>query len=361
MAILKDLIVLGNSRFVGKTFGIDYNDLKNRPIYPIEVTIEGTTVTCNRTYAQISQAFINGNIVIITSLNNNSIFTPGMSNGDVFIFTWYDCSTGGTYSLNGVEVLVLDTNGWRVLSASFGGGGGASALNDLSDVVVDPQTLGEGHTFRYDAVNHLWRNSPGPVLPTGTCNDSSSTAKTVTIAGVSKLVNGLLIRVVNSGTTAAAGVTLNVNNLGAKPIRVNKNGYYEDPGADWGAGFSYIFLFDGINDRWLMIGRDFDKRVSQSSSTTSQWRKVLVSYNYTDSPGNAISAATNVVYYATGVDIQPSTGKISANAFVTRNGTPSQFVKGDGTLGTFINILTGTSEPSNDVGSDGDIYIKTTA
>lgn len=323
MAILKDLTVLGNSRFIGETYGILPD--------------------------------ISGNSGKVLAVNSGA---------------------------TGLE--------W--VTQSGGGGGGASALNGLSDATIS--SAAEGQMLRYDATNSLWKNTPGPVLPTGTCNDSSSTAKTVTIDGVTELVNGLMIRVVNSATAATSGVTLNVNNLGAKPIRVNYNGSYEDPGAlsAWEAGFSYIFLYDGINDRWLMIGRDFflNNCVSQQGTITSSWRKILTSYNYSASSNGSISNATNVVYYVTNIDVQPSTGKIAANAFVTRNGTSSQFVKGDGSLDSNsyqpslpsyssnagkvlavnsgetdvewtqpVTIYSGSAAPSSGTGNNGDIYIQT--
>lgn len=322
MATLKDLLVTGPARILGAVFGTSF-------------------VKSGGTSSQFLKA--DGSV-------DSTSYEPELPS-----------KTG-----NGGKVLAVN-NGetgleW-VPQSGGGGGGGASALNDLSDVTIS--SAAEGQMLRYDATNSLWKNTPGPVLPTGTCNDSSSTAKTVTIGGVTELVNGLMIRVINSSTAATSGVTLNVNNLGAKPIRVNYNGSYEDPGAlsAWGAGFSYIFLYDGINDRWLMVGRDFclNNFVNQQGTTTSSWRKILTSYNYSASSNGSISNATNVVYYVTNIDVQPSTGKIAANAFVTRNGTSSQFVKGDGTLGTYVNILTGTTDPDNSQGSNGDIYIKTSA
>lgn len=53
-------------------------------------------------------------------------------------------------------------------------------------------------------------------------------------------------------------------------------------------------------------------------------------------------------------------GPIYAENFITINGTASQFIKGNGTLGTYVNILTGSSAPTSSQGSNGDIYIKTT-
>ena len=53
-----------------------------------------------------------------------------------------------------------------------------------------------------------------------------------------------------------------------------------------------------------------DQNVSQSVTTTSNWRKIVLSYQDAASAGTAVTANTNVVYVTPNAEIQPSTGSI---------------------------------------------------
>lgn len=59
------------------------------------------------------------------------------------------------------------------------------------------------------------------------------------------------------------------------------------------------------------VGIGTDANVSQSSTTTASWRKVILSYQ-SGSEGAAVSSNTNVVYGAVGIEAQPSTGTLKA-------------------------------------------------
>lgn len=53
-----------------------------------------------------------------------------------------------------------------------------------------------------------------------------------------------------------------------------------------------------------------DQNVNQSATTTSNWRKIVLSYQDAASEGTAVTANTNVVYVTPNAEIQPSTGTI---------------------------------------------------
>lgn len=59
---------------------------------------------------------------------------------------------------------------------------------------------------------------------------------------------------------------------------------------------------------------DTNDKVSQSATTTSSWRKVLL-HHTADSSGADVTTTTDVVYAAKDVEVQPSTGTIKASAF----------------------------------------------
>lgn len=87
-----------------------------------------------------------------------------------------------------------------------GGGGGGGGLTSEQVVTIVQDELDD-----YMPKFHL-----------AVCDSSStSTAKTVTVLGVTSLYDGLAIYVKNNSVASASGVKLNVNSLGAKPIYIS--------------------------------------------------------------------------------------------------------------------------------------------
>lgn len=60
---------------------------------------------------------------------------------------------------------------------------------------------------------------------------------------------------------------------------------------------------------------DTNNAVTQSASTTSDWRKVLLHYINDAASSTAVTTSTNQVYAAVGVSVQPSTGTLAATKF----------------------------------------------
>ena len=60
---------------------------------------------------------------------------------------------------------------------------------------------------------------------------------------------------------------------------------------------------------------DSDSKVTQSSSTTTNWRKILLHYKDDAASTTAVTSSTNQVYAAVGVSVQPSTGTIRADKY----------------------------------------------
>ena len=59
-----------------------------------------------------------------------------------------------------------------------------------------------------------------------------------------------------------------------------------------------------------------DENVKQGETTTPNWRKILLAYQYdAGDPTAAISATTNQVYACVGISAQPSTGKLRATSY----------------------------------------------
>ena len=71
---------------------------------------------------------------------------------------------------------------------------------------------------------------------------------------------------------------------------------------------------NGTSASWATVTIT-DNKVSQSASTTSDWRKLLMHYDVANTSTAAVTSATNVVYGAVGISAQPSTGTIRATAY----------------------------------------------
>ena len=66
-------------------------------------------------------------------------------------------------------------------------------------------------------------------------------------------------------------------------------------------------------------------KVTQSSTTTSDWRKILLHYTNNGTSTAAVTTVTNQVYAAVGIAAQPQTGKIRANAYNIADGVTLQY------------------------------------
>ena len=58
-----------------------------------------------------------------------------------------------------------------------------------------------------------------------------------------------------------------------------------------------------------------DAKVTQSASTASNWRKILLHYKDDSTSTTAVTTSTNQVYAAVGVSVQPSTGTVRADQY----------------------------------------------
>lgn len=82
-----------------------------------------------------------------------------------------------------------------------------------------------------------------------------------------------------------------------------------------------------------------DTKVTQSSSTTESWRKVLL-HHTADASGTAVvTTDTNVVYAAQGIAVQPSTGILKATSFeVTGSASSTNQITSDATTNIFFRV-----------------------
>lgn len=151
-------------------------------------------------------------------------------------------------------------------------------------------------------------------LPTGTVNEATSTATlTVTLSDVTELYAGLAI-CIRSPFNNVASSTLNVNELGAKPIYYQNNTTTKDCMI---ANAYYILIYDTVTNAegcWKIVhslNTNTDTLVAQNVSTTNKTYPVLVGAT-ADATSNIGNKAT---LFAKGVKINPSTNVVSASGF----------------------------------------------
>lgn len=116
-------------------------------------------------------------------------------------------------------------------------------FSTISDEIYETNTKIDKETSERKVLSDIVNNRTGYAV----CSTSGNiAAKTVTCAGVS-LVKGASIKIRFQTINTASSPTLNVNNLGAKPI-IHNQGYYND----LYAGNIYEFIYDG--SYWCLVG-----------------------------------------------------------------------------------------------------------
>lgn len=89
-------------------------------------------------------------------------------------------------------------------------GGGLARFYDPSEILYAGSATSGG------AAKHA------AAIPFGKCDGTStSTAFTATVDGITELVDGVCVLLKNGVVTSAAGFTVNINGLGAKPVYSN--------------------------------------------------------------------------------------------------------------------------------------------
>lgn len=81
-------------------------------------------------------------------------------------------------------------------------------------------------------------------IPYGQCDASStSTVYTATVPGITELRDGVCMWLKNGVVTSAAGFTININNLGAKPVYNNMAAATRDTTL-WNVNYTMLFVYD---------------------------------------------------------------------------------------------------------------------
>lgn len=154
----------------------------------------------------------------------------------------------------------------------------------------------------------------------GTCTTSASTsAKTVPLGGFNATDQDVGVMVVvtfdHTNTAPVSGLTLNVQNRGAKPVKCFKGGQVSDLVDPGDLSGTMPFIYDGANwVTWYDTSEEnTDEKVLQqyqSESGYSYWRPILVGKSASGTEGFAPSTVTDLTYVFRTLEVQPSTGMV---------------------------------------------------
>ena len=143
----------------------------------------------------------------------------------------------------------------------------------------------------------------------GTCSTAAATAAKVVSCSGFTLATGarIIVKFTQTNTATNSGVTLNVNNTGAKPI------YYRGSGTAWSNGVlaanrTYEFVYNGSQYEFISDIDTGSNNVGQTNTTTDASYPILFRYN------NNTSNGTSGTRFCAGIVANPSTGTLSATA-----------------------------------------------
>lgn len=106
-------------------------------------------------------------------------------------------------------------------------------------------------------------------IPTGTVTGGVSSAKEATVSNVTALDEGTVIIVKNNNEASSGNCTLNVNNLGGKPIYYSQNYETNAPiGSLWQPNMTLTMVYTTLDDasgRWNVL------EINTSAVTIKRW------------------------------------------------------------------------------------------
>lgn len=147
--------------------------------------------------------------------------------------------TYGTFTVTGVGdgTATITINGYQFMDVTVG-------------VVEDESYLNKrGLTHFWENIDDLKLDVDGTSyrttsIPYGACdNTSTSTVFTATVPGITELRDGVCMWLKNGVVTSAAGFTININNLGAKPVYNNMAAASADT-TIFNVNYTMFFVYD---------------------------------------------------------------------------------------------------------------------
>ena len=253
----------------------DTANINGQAIFDADTTINPSTGTIT---AKTFKGALSGNATTATTLATARTFRTNLA-------------STSTASFNGSANVTPGVTG------TLATGNGGTGRTDGKCVALATKRTIDGVSFDGSAnITHY-----------GTCSTAAATAaKTVSCANFTLATGArIIVKFTQTNTATNSGVTLNVNNTGAKPI------YYRGSGTAWSNGVlaanrTYEFVYNGSQYEFISDLDTGSNNVGQTNTTTNASYPMLFRYN------NNTSNSTSATRFCAGIVANPSTGTLSA-------------------------------------------------
>ena len=145
-----------------------------------------------------------------------------------------------------------------------------------------------GLSHFWEVMNNLKLDTDGTAykttsIPYGTCDSTStSTVFTATVPGITELRDGVCMWLKNGVVTSASGFTININDLGAKPVYTNLQEATRDT-TIWNKIYTMLFVYDSTRVSggcWIMYRGYNSENVTQLRTGSQSLPMSSVVYRY---------------------------------------------------------------------------------
>lgn len=268
-----------------------YNDLSNKPSIPHEMVVlsYGTSTWADFIDAYQSNAVVyckaSSNSNPATGAQNRMAFMAYVSSADsptsvefqyvrsvrdksisqqcdqVYIYTLTNAN-GGTWSVTVREMNARIDAGAGLTSVYSNGVVTLATSSAIPTKTSDLQNDGSDGTAAYLETDETAYRTTS--IPYGVCDGTStSTVFTATVPGITELRDGVCMWLKNGVVTSVSGFTININNLGAKPVYSNMAAASRDTTL-WNIAYTMFFVYDSTRVEggcWIMY-RGYDSNTN---------------------------------------------------------------------------------------------------
>lgn len=138
--------------------------------------------------------------------------------------------------------LTIQRNGTNVQTFTANASSNVTANISVPTKTSDLTNDGSDNTAQYLETDETAYKTAS--IPYGVCDGTStSTVYTATVPGVTELRDGVCMWLKNGVVTSASGFTININNLGAKPV-YNNMAAASAEGATFNKNYTFMFVYD---------------------------------------------------------------------------------------------------------------------
>lgn len=197
-----------------------YNDLSNRPTIPA---------------AQVNSDW-NASSGVAQILNKPTLATVATSG------LYSDLTGTPSIPIVNNATLTIQRNGTNVGTFTANASSNVTANISVPTKTSDLTNDGSDNTAQYLETDETAYKTAS--IPYGQCDSTStSTVFTATVPGVTELRDGVCMWLKNGVVTSVSGFTINVNNLGAKPVYNNMAAATRDT-TIWNINYTMFFVYD---------------------------------------------------------------------------------------------------------------------